>query len=35
MNKVDTDSEGLEYEILWDDLTIGEQVGQGYLFPQA
>ncbi|CAH8259606.1 unnamed protein product [Arabidopsis lyrata] len=29
MNKVDTDSEGLEYEILWDDLTIGEQVGQG------
>ncbi|CAH8356640.1 unnamed protein product [Eruca vesicaria subsp. sativa] len=29
MNKVDTDSEGLEYEILWDDLTIGEQIGQG------
>ncbi|KAF8085148.1 hypothetical protein N665_0678s0008 [Sinapis alba] len=29
MNKVDTDSECLEYEILWDDLTIGEQIGQG------
>ncbi|KAL0900743.1 hypothetical protein Bca101_084704 [Brassica carinata] len=29
MNKVDTDSEGLEYEISWDDLTIGEQIGQG------
>ncbi|XP_010486178.1 PREDICTED: mitogen-activated protein kinase kinase kinase YODA-like [Camelina sativa] len=29
MNKVDTDSESLEYEILWDDLTIVEQIGQG------
>ncbi|RID64322.1 hypothetical protein BRARA_E03266 [Brassica rapa] len=29
MNKVDTDIECLEYEILWDDLTIGEQIGQG------
>ncbi|KAJ4869657.1 PAS domain-containing protein tyrosine kinase family protein [Raphanus sativus] len=30
MNKIDdTDSDGLEYEILWDDLTIGEQIGQG------
>ncbi|ESQ49378.1 hypothetical protein EUTSA_v10020121mg [Eutrema salsugineum] len=29
MNKVDTDSDSLEYEILWDDLTIGEQIGQG------
>ncbi|KAJ4893043.1 PAS domain-containing protein tyrosine kinase family protein [Raphanus sativus] len=29
MNKVDTDTEGLEYEISWDDLTIGEQIGQG------
>ncbi|KFK38121.1 hypothetical protein AALP_AA3G072400 [Arabis alpina] len=29
MNKVDSDSDSLEYEILWDDLTIGEQIGQG------
>ncbi|VYS56539.1 unnamed protein product [Arabidopsis thaliana] len=29
MNKVDTNSNCLEYEILWDDLTIGEQIGQG------
>ncbi|KAF8094654.1 hypothetical protein N665_0358s0035 [Sinapis alba] len=30
MNKIDdTDSDGLEYEILWEDLTIGEQIGQG------
>ncbi|CAA7017079.1 unnamed protein product [Microthlaspi erraticum] len=29
MNKVDTDSDSLEYEILWDDLIIGEQIGQG------
>ncbi|KAJ0234147.1 Serine-threonine/tyrosine-protein kinase [Hirschfeldia incana] len=29
MNKVDAESEGLEYEISWDDLTIGEQIGQG------
>lgn len=33
MNKIDdTDSDGLEYEILWEDLTIGEQIGQGDLF---
>ncbi|CDY34937.1 BnaA01g32680D [Brassica napus] len=30
MNKIDdADSDGLEYEILWEDLTIGEQIGQG------
>ncbi|KAI4303134.1 hypothetical protein MLD38_038803 [Melastoma candidum] len=29
MNKVDMDSDCLDYEILWEDLTIGEQVGQG------
>ncbi|XP_010486179.1 PREDICTED: mitogen-activated protein kinase kinase kinase YODA-like [Camelina sativa] len=29
MNKVDTDSEGLDYEVLWDDLTMGEKIGQG------
>ncbi|KAL1211868.1 putative serine/threonine-protein kinase SIS8 [Cardamine amara subsp. amara] len=29
MNKADTDSDSLEYEILWDDLTIGEEIGQG------
>ncbi|XP_020888622.1 raf homolog serine/threonine-protein kinase [Arabidopsis lyrata subsp. lyrata] len=29
MSKVDTYSNCLEYEILWDDLTIGEQIGQG------
>ncbi|CAF2102851.1 BnaA05g30750D [Brassica napus] len=30
MNKVDdTDSDCLEYEILWDDLTIGEDIGRG------
>ncbi|KAG5381792.1 hypothetical protein IGI04_033262 [Brassica rapa subsp. trilocularis] len=29
MNKVDTDSDCLDYEILWEDLTIGEQIGQG------
>ncbi|KAL1211870.1 hypothetical protein V5N11_023852 [Cardamine amara subsp. amara] len=29
MNKIGTDSYCLEYEILWDDLAIGEQIGQG------
>ncbi|EOA29952.1 hypothetical protein CARUB_v10013056mg [Capsella rubella] len=29
MNMVDTDRNCLEYEILWDDLTIGEKIGQG------
>ncbi|XP_052190477.1 uncharacterized protein LOC127800093 isoform X2 [Diospyros lotus] len=29
VNKVDTDSDCLDYEILWEDLTIAEQIGQG------
>ncbi|XP_023642391.1 mitogen-activated protein kinase kinase kinase 13 isoform X5 [Capsella rubella] len=29
MNKVDIDTDCLDYEILWEDLTIGEQIGQG------
>ncbi|EOA32904.1 hypothetical protein CARUB_v10016229mg [Capsella rubella] len=29
MEKIVTDNDCLEYEILWDDLTIGEQIGQG------
>ncbi|KAL0799471.1 hypothetical protein Bca101_054646 [Brassica carinata] len=29
MNKVDTNSDCLEYEILWDDLTVGEEIGKG------
>lgn len=28
-NNDDTDSDYLEYEILWDDLTIGEDIGRG------
>ncbi|XP_075100655.1 uncharacterized protein LOC107800226 isoform X3 [Nicotiana tabacum] len=28
-NKVDTDTDCLDYEILWEDLTIGEHIGQG------
>ncbi len=35
MNKLDVDTDCLDYEILWEDLTIGEQIGQGsqfYLF---
>ncbi|CAH8361546.1 unnamed protein product [Eruca vesicaria subsp. sativa] len=28
-SKVDTNSDCLEYEILWDDLTIGEEIGKG------
>lgn len=31
-NNGDTDSDCLEYEILWDDLTIGEDIGRGNLF---
>ncbi|KAL1207361.1 putative serine/threonine-protein kinase SIS8 [Cardamine amara subsp. amara] len=29
MNKVDMDGDCLDYEILWEDLIIGEQIGQG------
>ncbi|ESQ49377.1 hypothetical protein EUTSA_v10020142mg [Eutrema salsugineum] len=29
MNKIDGDSDCLEYEILWDDLTIREEIGKG------
>ncbi|XP_010546972.1 PREDICTED: RGS domain-containing serine/threonine-protein kinase A-like isoform X2 [Tarenaya hassleriana] len=29
VNKADFDSDCLDYEILWEDLTIGEQIGQG------
>lgn len=29
VNKRDVDTDSLDYEILWEDLTIGEQVGQG------
>lgn len=29
VNKFDMDSDCLDYEILWEDLTIGEQIGQG------
>ncbi|KAJ1395280.1 Serine-threonine/tyrosine-protein kinase, catalytic domain [Sesbania bispinosa] len=28
-NKTDVDTDCLDYEILWEDLTIGEQIGQG------
>ncbi|KAK2448531.1 PAS domain-containing protein tyrosine kinase family protein [Trifolium repens] len=28
-NRVDVDSDCLDYEILWEDLTIGENIGQG------
>ncbi|KAJ1383261.1 Serine-threonine/tyrosine-protein kinase, catalytic domain [Sesbania bispinosa] len=28
-NKADVDTDCLDYEILWEDLTIGEQIGQG------
>lgn len=31
-NKVDMDTDCLDYEILWEDLTIGEQIGQGNQF---
>ncbi|CAI9776196.1 unnamed protein product [Fraxinus pennsylvanica] len=29
VNKVDLDTDCFDYEILWEDLTIGEQIGQG------
>ncbi|KAL7595218.1 uncharacterized protein LOC111880996 [Lactuca sativa] len=29
INKVDVDTDSLDYEILWEDLIIGEQIGQG------
>ncbi|KAA3454450.1 Serine/threonine-protein kinase CTR1 [Gossypium australe] len=29
VNRVDLDTDCLDYEILWEDLTIGEQIGQG------
>lgn len=29
VNRVDVDSDSLDSEILWEDLTIGEQIGQG------
>ncbi|XP_019174792.1 PREDICTED: RGS domain-containing serine/threonine-protein kinase A [Ipomoea nil] len=29
LNKVDIDTDCLDYEILWEDLTIGEHIGQG------
>ncbi|KAL3648566.1 hypothetical protein CASFOL_004969 [Castilleja foliolosa] len=29
VNKADADTDCLDYEILWEDLTIGEQIGQG------
>ncbi|WOH07382.1 hypothetical protein DCAR_0726812 [Daucus carota subsp. sativus] len=29
VNKMDMDSDSLDYEILWEDLTVGEQIGQG------
>ncbi|XWS14209.1 hypothetical protein CRYUN_Cryun36dG0103400 [Craigia yunnanensis] len=29
VNRVDMDYDCLDYEILWEDLTIGEQIGQG------
>jgi hypothetical protein len=31
-NRVDVDSDCLDYEILWEDLTIGESIGQGKYF---
>ncbi|PPS16782.1 hypothetical protein GOBAR_AA03787 [Gossypium barbadense] len=32
VNRVDLDTDCLDYEILWEDLTIGEQIGQGNCF---
>ena len=29
VNKVDSETDCLDFEILWEDLTIGEQIGQG------
>lgn len=34
VNRVDLDTDCLDYEILWEDLTIGEQIGQGNCFCQ-
>jgi len=31
VNKLDIDTDCLDYEIMWEDLTIGEQIGQGKL----
>ncbi|KAL2921134.1 putative serine/threonine-protein kinase SIS8 [Bienertia sinuspersici] len=31
VNKLDVDTDCLDYEIMWEDLTIGEQIGQGNL----
>ncbi|XP_060174005.1 uncharacterized protein LOC132604495 [Lycium barbarum] len=28
-NKVDTDTDSLDYEISWEDLTVGEKIGEG------
>lgn len=30
LNKIDMETDCLDYEILWEDLTIGEQIGQGW-----
>ena len=32
VNKVDMETDCLDYEILWEDLTIGDQIGQGNHF---
>lgn len=32
VNRVDPESDCLDYEILWEDLTIGEHIGQGTQF---
>lgn len=32
INRVDVETDSLDYEILWEDLTIGEQIGQGIFF---
>jgi len=29
VNKLDIDTDSLDYEIIWEDLTVGEQIGQG------
>lgn len=33
VNKIDMDTDCLDYEIVWEDLTIGEQIGQGKPYP--
>lgn len=35
LNKMDMDSDCLDYEILWEDLTIGEQIGQGMVYTHS